>query len=432
MTKGFIWAFMLFAVCVSAPYTAIVATESGLTGSQLGRDTELLNKTENTVLSNIGLAHVKPVVSASVVVNEHAGNRVIQPLTLKHKSGQEVLLHSWVKDGWNRLRQDNDIDKAMHVWSKGVRQLPPDEILLFSGVFYDRDSAISQLYIVGEKHNGLILHENFHGKPAFYVLAVSPSKQLSYNRAYLHKHLGISHPKGKKAIFFQQMHVPTHRHAVSAKPMVGHTITMDSYRVVAVHHSDSDMAVPEMITMAHDAEEKGDYTHALALLSHVLGKQPWRSDVQLITARLTVKNGQYEQAIQSIAPLLTKKSTDWHVWFWNGTAHLMLGHLDRAGASLNEALALDGKHAAVWVERALVEQQRSHYDAALQMLMMAEVMQPGLPEVQLNIAWTSDKLSLHNRATQAYREFLYRSGGMVEYTATRKKVIQLLTGRPTH
>ncbi len=198
-------------------------------------------------------------------------------------------------------------------------------------------------------------------------------------------------------------------------------------RTHAVTLSPREPDVPRLFSMARAADASGDRSRAMTLLARVLVRQPTLAAARLMYARLWIQDGQYEEAVLALAPLLTKKKADWRPWFWNGTAKLMLGHLDQAAASIEEALARDGQqHAAPWVQRALVAQQRGHHAAALQMLAMAEASQPGLPAVQLNIAWSSEALGLHDRAIHAYRTFLRLSAGVDLYTPIRKKVIRHL------
>jgi len=384
----------------------------------------------------------------------------------KGKDGEQVSPPEWVQEGW-RMLKSGDNDEAFRIWKQGVSRLKPDHVLLFAGVYRHQSSAVRRLDALGEKHGGIIISAGFHGSPAFYVLAAPSADRIPESKQYFREKLGVAYPRGREAGFFQSedkaqtaeagkqksedkapkpargadalqpeaKNPKPETHSVQGTKGKGRTSVRHSAAGKPAHTLRKHAAmlpprepdVPRLFSMARAAEAAGDRDSAMTLLARVLVKQPTLAAARLMYARLWIADGQYEEAILAVAPLLTKKNADWRPWFWNGTAELMLGHLDQAATSLDEALARDGRNAAPWVQRAMVEQQRGHHSAALQILAMAEASQPGLPAVQLNIAWSSEALGMHDRAIQAYKTFLRLSAGAGLYTPIRKKVIHHLT-----
>ena len=88
-----------------------------------------------------------------------------------------------------------------------------------------------------------------------------------------------------------------------------------------------------------------------------------------------------------------------------------------------EGLARDATVPQLWVQRALVSQQRGRFGEALDALRQAELLAPKLPEVQLNLAYSLEALGDGQAAVTHYRTFLTLTEGKRAYHATRKKVL---------
>ncbi len=84
----------------------------------------------------------------------------------------------------------------------------------------------------------------------------------------------------------------------------------------------------------------------------------------------------------------------------------MLGKLDQAAKSLDEALQRESSRPALWVQRAVVEQERNSHRTALQLLAVAEQLEPGDPQVLLNTAYSTEVLNDRGKAIKFYRHFL--------------------------
>ena len=139
-----------------------------------------------------------------------------------------------------------------------------------------------------------------------------------------------------------------------------------------------------------------------------------------------VEAGRYRSARQVLAPLLKPDALDWKPWFWSGTAELMTGRLEQAAEELDQALARDGRVVAVWVQRALVAQQLGRYAVALQLLRVAERLDPEAPQVLLNIGYTFDAIGERKEATRYYQRYLVRTSGVAGSWRARKAVLARL------
>ena len=149
--------------------------------------------------------------------------------------------------------------------------------------------------------------------------------------------------------------------------------------------------------------------------------------IGLARAQSFIKQRQYAQAINILKPLFAKPPERWEPWFWLGTAQLGAGQLEKARASLVDGLARDATVPQLWVQRALVSQQRGRFGEALDALRQAELLAPELPEVQLNLAYTLEVTGDRLMAGKHYRMFLTLTEGKKAYHATRKKVLDRIS-----
>lgn len=146
-------------------------------------------------------------------------------------------------------------------------------------------------------------------------------------------------------------------------------------------------------------------------------------DERLARAQQLIKKRRYSQALTVLQPAFKKPPERWEAWFWMGTAQLGLGHLDEAEHSFMEGLARDATIPYLWVQRALVGQQRGQFGEAIEALRQAELLAPELPEVQLNLAFTLETRGNKKSAIEHYHTFLALTEGRPGYRTARKKVL---------
>ncbi len=201
--------------------------------------------------------------------------------------------------------------------------------------------------------------------------------------------------------------------------------------VVRSSHSRRLRATPEqeaqlLMGMARDARAKGNIKQAIGLLVALLRRTPDHARARLMAGKLMIRDGQYDAAWQVMRPLLKADALDWKPWFWSGTAELLAGRLDDAANHFDEALARDGRVAAVWVQRALVAQERGRFAVAYQLLKVAEAMAPTSAPVLLNLGLTLDAMGQPKAASGYYQRYLVKTAGAARQWQARKVVIERL------
>ena len=108
------------------------------------------------------------------------------------------------------------------------------------------------------------------------------------------------------------------------------------------------------------------------------------------------------------------------------SSDLGLGELDNAEMYLEMGLAINGKVPQLWLQCAIVEQQRGKHEAALRILNEAEKLAPDIPEVQLNIGYSYDAIGNQKLSVRAYNSFLKLTEGNPAYMMVRYKVLERL------
>ena len=141
-------------------------------------------------------------------------------------------------------------------------------------------------------------------------------------------------------------------------------------------------------------------------------------------AQNLIHNHLYSQAVRVLEPLFRSPPVAWEPWFLMGTAELGLGHLDKAETHFMEGLSRDETIPYLWVQRALVDQQRGQYGKAADALRQAEFFAPNLPKVQLNLAYVLEIQGSTGTAVEHYRRYLSLTDGDPSFFATRRKVVE--------
>lgn len=363
----------------------------------------------------------------------------VQPRIAKEPPRHNAHRHDKLSQGWKAWR-DGRINAALRQWERFAQELRPDAILLFAGIYRDRNNAFQTLLDIGESHRGLLLRHPFHEQTAYYVLLAPMSGHLEAMRAYLRQALHIANPRGRSAAFFQ------HRGVSQPRPRIA-TSTADTTRARSPDEASKSVSRahpavlpvrqprgPEpdtamLVARSRQALERGAHAEALRLLGKALHQQPGMREARLLYARLWIATGDPNQATLALAPLLNDQEADWRPWFWGGTASLLSGRWEKASRLLDEALARDGKHASIWIQRAVAAQQRGRPALALQMLKMAETMRPGLPATWLNMAIAQESLGQKQEAMRAWRTFIQLEAGQACPTDNRGHAPELAKPR---
>lgn len=154
-----------------------------------------------------------------------------------------------------------------------------------------------------------------------------------------------------------------------------------------------------------------------------ISRNATKTEATLIQAKYLIQKRRYRHAVTILNPLFVTPPDSWEPWFWLGTAQLGLEQFEEAEESFLEGLSRNAAIPHLWVQRALVSQQRGQYGEAVEALRQAELIAPDLPEVQLNLAYSLEAQGKILNAVAHYHTFLSITEGKKSYQPARKKVL---------
>jgi len=154
-----------------------------------------------------------------------------------------------------------------------------------------------------------------------------------------------------------------------------------------------------------------------------ISRNATKTEATLIQAKYLIKKRRYQHAVTILKPLFVTPPDTWEPWFWLGTAQLGMEQFEEAEESFLEGLSRNAAIPHLWVQRALVSQQRGLYGEAVESLRQAELIAPDLPEVQLNLAYSLEAQGYLGDAVQHYQTFLAITEGKKSFQTARKKVL---------
>ncbi len=173
------------------------------------------------------------------------------------------------------------------------------------------------------------------------------------------------------------------------------------------------------VELAEDLTYSEEKPTPSLLEEYVVGKQ-------LKRARHLINIGSYADAIDILKPNIDRQEEIWDTYLLMGAAYLGLGELDNAEIYSEMGLAINGKVPQLWLQCAIVEQQRGKHEAALRILNEAGKLAPDIPEVQLNIGYSYDAINNQKLSVKAYNSFLNLTEGNPAYMMVRYKVLERL------
>ena len=147
------------------------------------------------------------------------------------------------------------------------------------------------------------------------------------------------------------------------------------------------------------------------------------------TVRDQLKEENYPEVSKNAQMLTHDYPERWEGWFWMGTAQLAQGQMDAAESALERASKLNSKLAQIWIQRAIVAQERSDHASAIKLLNVARELEPKSPQIYLNLGYSNDALGLTDEANKHYLRFLSLTEGDNKYALQRKPIIQRLESR---
>ncbi len=368
-----------------------------------------------------------------VVVAEHAGDAQV-PSGAEETEPQGVIPPpSWYEEGWNAARTGN-WPKALSAWEEGVRGLPGDRLVITGNSYAALNdfSAVLKQYVKSFPSIGI--RQRYYNGQTVYRLLVFPygggTRQVlprvqsmfahaglvdaSYMQARMSTDYGVAPVSGKaaqavveakpRAVKIDAAPVTKPGKAAAAKAVVDKPLLVKASRMPAANM---------------DAGASG-----AAARTASDNTRTWES--RALEIRSQLKAEAYTDVAKNALQLTRDFPDRWESWFWLGTAQLAQGQLDEADAALERASKLNPKVSQVWVQRAVVAQERGDHAAAVRLLIEARNLSPRSPQIYLNLGYSYDALGSTAEAEKNYQNFLALTDGDAAYLLQRNLVIERL------
>ena len=238
-------------------------------------------------------------------------------------------------------------------------------------------------------------------------------------------HRGVSQPENIKVSpeFVKYLTQPREKQT---------TILEEHVKETRIKQESDSEVLPHVVPQAEDIKVSSEFVEYLAqsetqaekklttiLEEHVVVKQ-------LKRARHLINIGSYAEAIDLLKPIIDRKEEIWDTYLLMGAAYVGLDELDYAEEYLRNGLAINGNVPQLWLQYAIIEQQRGRHEAALRILNGPERLAPDIPEVQLNIGYSYDAIGNQKLSIKAYNSFLKLTEGNSAYIMVRHKVLERL------
>lgn len=324
------------------------------------------------------------------------------------KSVPKLREYSWIRKGWTAL--DGKRGKAaLKSWEAGLRSLPRKHMVLVAGVHKNQGDAWRNLRRIGKGNSAFVARGKDSGKNVYFLLAAPYYNDLQNVRRRIAANLNRSSIKGNYA------------NKILARMRGGAKIAKTS------------TGKKKQTIVAKTAGGKSRRSKQAAKVKNVKQTKKKRRQKfalsygeRLNFVKDLLNDSLYSDAVDNLQPLFDTPPIVWEPYLLMGTAYLGLGDLEVADSYFKRGLAIDAKRPRLWLQRAVVAQQRDDHGTALEILHKVETLAPRMPEIKLNIGYSNDVLGKKDDAAKAYQSFLALTESRRDYFTLRRQVFQRL------
>lgn len=355
---------------------------------------------------------------------------------------QAVSPPGWYEAGWRAVKEGRRTD-ALTLWEDGMRGLPKDRMVIVSNSYATPEQFLSALNQHGSMFPAIGIRQRLGGRMLYRVIVfpygggtreILPKVQKLFSYAWLanasrvwgslaENSMPVAARHGKETIREEMPGAGQKPHAeqmppVEQKPSAEQKLVAEQKPV----------AEQKLVAEQKPHEEKLEAANRIAteiVAAPSVGDWEARSAV----VREQLKAEDYAGVSKNAQMLVQDFQERWESWFWLGTAQLAQGQLGVAEAALERASKLNPKVAQIWVQRAIVAQERGDHTTAVKLLNEARELAPKSPKIFLNLGFSNDALGLIAEADKNYLRFLSLTEGDGSYAMQRKPIIDRMESR---
>lgn len=320
----------------------------------------------------------------------------------------------WYEAGWVAARAGNWTD-AFRQWEDGIRGLPKDRMIIISNSYTILDQFSSALSQHARMFPAIGVREHFSGHTLYRVIIFPYG---GGTRQALPKVLPRVQNLYPRAGLVNASHVQEH--------LAGNTLPSAAKPVLETTHKEIPVTVQKSAPDLKQPAEKSEMPNSTAT-DTVANAGDW--ETRSATVREQLKEENYPEVSKNAQTLTQDFPERWETWFWLGTAQIAQGQMDAAETTLEHAGKLNPKVSQIWVQRAIVAQERGDHAKAVKLLNEARELSPKSPQIYLNLGYSNDALGLTAEADKNYLRFLSLTEGDSAYALQRKPIIQRMENK---
>ncbi|MDZ4202959.1 MAG: tetratricopeptide repeat protein [Gallionella sp.] len=328
---------------------------------------------------------------------------------------------SWYESGWNGARAEQWSD-AFTAWEQGIRSLPADRMVITSNSYTDLAAFNLALRQHAEMFPAIGVRQRHYSGQMMYRLLVFPygggTREILPKVQALFPQAALANASGVQIL----NHATQTATALSPAPMSARVEVLPAPAPTPAYVPAEQAVTSSPLTAAKPAAEAVPSKQPVFLA--VASGNNWEERSNAIREQLKAES--YTDVIKNAKALAQDYSERFEPWFWLGSAQLALGQMDAADASLERAGELNPKVAQIWIQRAIVAQERGDHAAAIRLLTEARTLSPKSPQIYLNLGYSHEALGQAEEAERNFIRFLSLTEGDDSYWQQRKPVINRL------
>lgn len=335
---------------------------------------------------------IAPAKKPKIIVNKPEITR--PEITRKEttRASSKTKEYPWIKKGWAALDRGKP-KAALKSWEAGLRSLPGRHLVLVLDVHENWGDALKKLRVVDKGNSAFVARgkSSASKKRVYYLLSAPHRRDLQDVRKRIASALDRSNVRGNYA------------NKLLARMDSGGKTGKKKQTAVAKKVDSK----PKRIKKVRK-QETLSYGQRIGIVKDLLN------------------DSLYSDAVDKLQPLFDNPPVVWEPYLLMGTAYMGLGDLGVADSYFKKGLVIDKNRPRLWLQRAVVAQQQGDHDAALKILRKVEALAPRMPEIKLNIGYSSDVLGKKDNAVKAYQSFMALTEGRRDYFSLRLQVLQRL------
>ena len=374
-------------------------------------------------------------VSAPGQAAQFMQENTVSPSSVAADDGQAALPPpAWYVDGWAAARAGKWTD-ALALWEGGVRGLPGDRVVIVSNSYAEMDMLPPALSQHTRMFPAIGVRQRLGGKLLYRVIVfpygganrqVLPKAQDLFVRAWL---VNASHVQASLAESFAPVTTMpaqvTVREKQPREKIAREETKPPAERKPPLEKLETKSRIAaDAVTVEALAPAVAASANAGANTSASVQAGDWEARAGAV--RELLKAEDYAGVGKDAQTLARDFPGRWEGWFWLGTAQLAQGRMDAAETALETASNLNPTVAEIWVQRAIVAQERGDHASAIRLLEQARELSPKSPKIYLNLGYSNEALGLTAEAEKNYLRFLSLTEGDSSYALQRKPILQRL------